>query len=105
MNNIWKLLLVVIVVIFLVMVLASSNGYYEYELNKQSNLTEEAIKQFEQDIKDGKEIDVEDYLVKENKDYSNSFSKTGIKISNKISDIFKKTFKFMFDALGGFLDE
>lgn len=94
-----------IIIIFLVMFFTSSSGYYEYELNKKSNLTQEAILKFEQDVKDGKEIDINDYLIEEDKDYSNSFSDVGLKLSNKIGDIFSEGVKLIFNSIGKLVDE
>ncbi len=100
-----KLFIVVIVIIFFVMVFTSSSGYYEYELNKKANLTQEAIKQFEEDVKEGKEIDVKDYFIVENKDYSNKFSKAGLKISNKIGSLINNWFQFIFNSIGKMVEE
>jgi len=105
MNNILKVILLAITIIFLVMFFTSSSGYYEYELNKKSNLTQEAILKFEQDIKDGKEIDINDYIIEDNKDYSNSFSNAGLKISNNIKKIFSEGVKFIFNSIGNIMDE
>lgn len=105
MNNIVKFLCISIVIIFLVMFFTSSSGYYEYELNKKSNLTQEAIIRFEQDVKAGKEIDINDYLVQDNKDYSNKFSKAGLTLSNNIKKIFSEGVKLIFDSIGNLVDE
>jgi len=105
MNKLFKLFGFTVIIIFLIMVFTSSSGYYEYELNKKSNLTQEAIIKFEQDVKEGKEIDVNDYLIKEEKDYSNRFSKAGANISNKIGKFFSEGVKFIFNSIGNFVEE
>lgn len=105
MDKIVKLLVLVIIVVFLVMFFSSSSGYYEYELNKKSNLTQESIDKFEQDVKNGKEIDINDYLVQDNKDYSNSFSEVGLKISNKIGKFFSEGVKLIFNSIGSIMNE
>jgi len=105
MDKVFKLLSVVLIVGFLLMFFSSSSGYYEYELNKKSNLTQEAIIKFEQDVKEGKEIDIKDYLDDETKDYRNSFSDIGLKISNKIGSIFSKGVKFIFNSIDHIIDE
>ena len=105
MNNILKVILLAITIIFLVMFFTSSSGYYEYELNKKSNLTQESILKFEQDVKDGKNIDINDYLVEESKDYSNSFSNIGLNISNKIGMLFSEGVKFIFNSIDNVIDE
>ena len=105
MNNIIKLTILATVLIFLIMFFTSSSGYYEYELNKKTNLTNDAILKFEQDIKDGKEIDINNYVVQDNKDYSNKFSNAGISLSNKIKKIFSEGVKFIFNSIGDMVDE
>lgn len=105
MDKIIKIFCLTIFIIFLVMFFSSSNGYYQYELNKKTNLTQESIKKFEQDVRDGKNIDINEYLIEEKKDYSNTFSNTGIKLSNKIGELFSKGVKFIFDSIGNVIDE
>ena len=48
---------------FLVLYFAQAGGYYEDVNNKKASLTEEKIKQFEEDVKNGKKIEVENYVV------------------------------------------
>lgn len=105
MNKIVKISFLVLIIIFLVMFFSSSSGYYEYELNKKSNLTKEAIERFEKDVKEGKEIDVEDYLVKDKKDYSNNFSRIGLVLSNKIGKTFEEGVKLIFKSVGKLIDD
>lgn len=105
MNNIIKLFLLIILFAFFAMFFSSSSGYYEYELNKKTSLTNDAILKFEQDIKDGKEIDIDNYIVEENKDYSNNFSNVGLKLSNKIKEIFSEGVKFIFNSIGDMVNE
>lgn len=105
MDKLVKLIILVVIIIFLVMFFSSSSGYYEYELNKKTNLTQEAIDKFEEDVKEGKEIDINDYLVEDKKDYSNSFSKIGLNISSKIGKVFKEGVKLIFNSVGNLVDE
>lgn len=85
-----------LVVVFLVMIFTSSSGYYEYELNKKTTLTNEAIEKFERDLKDGKSIDIDDYVVKDDKNYDNRISKIGNSISNKIDNVMSTGIKYLF---------
>lgn len=85
-----------LVIVFLVMIFTSSSGYYEYELNKKTTLTNEAIEKFEQDLKDGKNIDIDDYVVKDDKNYDNRISKMGNNISNKIDNIMSAGINYLF---------
>lgn len=79
-------------VVYMGLYIANSTGYYESKLNERVELTNKSIKKFEKDIADGKDVTIEDYLEKENKDYSNKASKLGLSIS-------KKTESFMTEGL------
>lgn len=85
-----------LIIVFFVMILASSSGYYEYELSKKTILTNEAIERFEQDLKDGKNIDIDDYVIKEEKNYDNRVSRMGNSISNKIDNVVSIGVKYLF---------
>lgn len=74
---------------FMVVYVAQANGYYEDLNNKKASLTEEKIKQFEKDVKDGKEIKVENYVVNLKKDYGNKISSFGLYTSKMFASSFK----------------
>lgn len=84
---------------FLIVYFSELTGYYEYQNYKKAELTKEQIEEFENDIKEGKNVDINNYLVIDNKKYNNSLSKITSKISNGISNIVfsgvENTFKFL----------
>lgn len=84
---------------FLVLYFSSANGYYEDLNSKKSLLTEDKIKEFEKDIKDGKKIDVENYIVNVKKDYSNIVSDFGLFTSNVFAKYFKKGMTKLFGGV------
>lgn len=84
---------------FLVLYLACSNGYYEDINNKKAVLTEEKIKEFEEDVKNGKEIKVENYVVNLKKDYSNKISDFGLFTSKTFAKYFKKGLTLVFSGI------
>jgi len=88
-KKIVKIIVYIIVIIFLCSYFIETTGYYEYNLQNRKNLTEEGIKQFEQDVKDGKEIDINNYLTKANIDYSNKLTKTTSEMSIKLNNYLK----------------
>lgn len=75
-------------VFYIAIYVSQETGYYEFEQNKRKVLTEEKIKQFDEDVKSGKEINMSDYIVEEAYDYQNSFTKIGKKTSDVIEKIF-----------------
>ena len=101
--KIFKVFMVIILVAFLGTVFLSVSGYYQTELQKDMILTNEAIEKFEQDVKDGKDIDASDYLASKQKNYDNRVSKTGRYVSEKLNKIvsngIKKTLKFIIKAI------
>lgn len=94
MNRLLKIGVVIILIAFFSLFLSRYNNYYE----NQKVLTDEAIKRFEQDLKDGKEIVASNYL-KEEKNYNNKASKIGIKTSNFIEKSFDKGLSFLMNYL------
>jgi len=73
---------------FLVIYFAQATGYYENINHKKSELTQESIEKFEKDIKSGKKIKVEDYIVKE-RNYETTLSMVGLYTSNTFAKYFK----------------
>ena len=71
---------------FLVLYFSSANGYYE-DLNNKN------------DIKNGKKINVEDYVVNVKKDYSNIVSDFGLFTSNAFAKYFKKGMNKLFGGV------
>lgn len=98
-NKIFKFIFMIFFMSFLVIYFSELTGYYEYQNYKKTTLTEEQIKKFEQDVKNGKEVDINKYLEKEEKKYNNKLSSFSNKFSTTISDIVQSgvdnTFKFL----------
>ena len=89
MKKIFSIISIILVVVFLSLYFSKNNT--EYYMN-QKVLTEEAIERFENDLKEGKEINPNDYIPKE-KDYNNKVSKLGLKTSNFVDKVFNKSLK------------
>ncbi|MEG1495294.1 MAG: hypothetical protein RSA91_05620 [Bacilli bacterium] len=77
----------------------ASSGYYETEERKKTELTAEQIKIFEADIKNGKQIDIENYLKLNEKNYDNHVSTVALSISEKIGLTFEKGINSFFKAV------
>ena len=93
-----------IILIFLFSYFIEYSGYYEYNLHNKKNLTEEDIKRFESDIKEGKSIDINSYLSKENIDYSNSLTRTTSNANIRLNDYLKRIIKSGFKLFGKFIE-
>ena len=82
---------------FLVLYFAQAGGYYEDLNNKKASLTEEKVKQFEKDVKEGKEI--------MKKNYSNKVSNFGLFTSKSFAKGFKWGMNNLFNGIDKMVNE
>ncbi len=87
MKKIVKILFIIVVVLFLITFI-NRNNYYD----NSNILSNNAIKQFEKDLQEGKNINPTNYIVKK-KDYNNNLTRISLKISKIIETTFNKTLK------------
>lgn len=103
-KKIFKFIFYVFFISFLAIYLSELTGYYEYKNHEKAVMTEEQIKKFEDDVKNGKEVDINKYLVVEETKYNNNLSKLTSKISQGISKAANKSvessFKFLSKLVG-----
>lgn len=95
MKKIIKILMIILLVFFFSLYFSR---YINYQENR-SILTDAAIKQFENDLREGKEIDPNNYIIEE-KDYNNKASRIGRKTSKFIEKSFTKSLKYIMHYLG-----
>ena len=101
----FKVGLLLLFIIFVTLYFASYTGYYDYENKKQAALTEEQIKKFENDVKNGVNLDLESYIVKPSNGYQNILSKVGSKLSKTISKCVYNSVEKTFDFLIKFVEQ
>lgn len=90
---------------FLVLYFAQAGGYYEDMNNKKASLTEEKIKEFEADVRKGKKIKVENYVVNMKKDYGNKISDFGLLTSKTFAEGFKWGMNSLFNGIDKVVNE
>ena len=99
----WKLFLIILTG-FTAIYISEATGYYEFEQHNKKVLTEEKIKQFESDIANGKNIDINNYVIEDKTNYESKISKIGEKMSDEVEDIvvggLNATFKFLNGMMG-----
>lgn len=95
-ENTFKIIFIFLFVIFLTMYISVGSNYYEYELHKKVMLTNEDIKRFEDDVKNNKEVDIDNYI-SSRVDYSNSFSKASTKVSKETKKYIKQGIEGLFN--------
>ena len=88
MNRIGKVLIQVLIIFFLSLFLSKYN--MEYNENKKI-LTEQAIVEYEKDVREGKDILAKKYQPEE-KNYNNKAANMGRKLSSVIEKVFQKGF-------------
>ena len=89
---------IIILFMFVGLYFIYQNGYYDKLTRDKILLTNEQIERFEQDVIDGKDVTLEDY-VEEKKDYTTKISKASLKISDKIDNLIDKGIKFIFKKI------
>ncbi len=82
--------LLVLFLLYISLTIAIEAGYYEAKLSEKTTITEEAMEQFEQDVKEGKDVDITDYVSDIHKDYSNSTTKAGVAFSGVVESFMSK---------------
>lgn len=97
-NKIFMFLGLTFFVFFVILLLAESQGYYKNRNEKAKTLTEEQIKQFENDISEGKDIDIKKYVLYEDKDYSNNVTNNIYKVSLKLEGVVDDVIKMVFNG-------
>ncbi|MBO5138604.1 MAG: hypothetical protein J6B89_03080 [Bacilli bacterium] len=93
-KNIFIFIFSVLFILFISLYVTQATGYYEFNNSKKTTLTNDAIKKFEKDIKEGKQISAKNYLEGE-KEYNNKISTTSLKISKTI----EKSFNYLMGKL------
>lgn len=89
--------LTILFFIYVSLYIALESGYYEAKIANKTALTEESIKKFEDDIKNGNPIDLDSYTYNESKDYSNNTTDLAIFLSEKVE-------KFMSSGITDFFN-
>lgn len=98
-NNWLKRFLIISFIIFMGLYISSISGFYESKLSNKVTLTDSAIKEFEKDVLEGKEIDIVTYIDNEYVDYSNKFTNAGEKFSEAVTKIVTDGFSGFWDAV------
>lgn len=100
--NYIKLLITILFGIYLAIYFSFKNGYYDYIEKEKNILTEEKMKEFELDIKNGKDINLENYI-EPKKDYTNVVSKIGVKTGEASKEIITKSLETFIKVIGTFV--
>ena len=94
-------ILAMLFLVFIALIIAYESGYYETKASNRAILTREAMESFEKDLRDGRIVDVKNYLTKERIDYSNNVTKVGNRLADGVSDFMTKGIAGIFEVLKG----
>lgn len=100
-----KLILIIIILIYICSYYVANSGYYEYDLQKRTILTNERIKEFETDVQNNKDIDLKNYLEYEEIDYSNKITNIVYNTSDKGNKLIRKLVKYVFKKIGNLVED
>ncbi len=94
--NILRFVVIVLFASFSFVYAMANMGYYEYRNHNKRVMTDEQIEKFEEDIKKGIELDLNNYVNKDSRIIKNQMS---LKISRLIGNISQKTIRKIFKIL------
>lgn len=89
-------------VIFLINYFQVESGNYKDEFNKKTILTEEKIKEFEEDVKNGEFIDIKNYTETNYIDTSTPLTDLGYYIGEEVNDFINNKVVKFFNYIGKF---
>lgn len=98
-KNVARIIIGTLFVLFIALYFTQTTGYYEFEQKKLTTLTEDQIKLFEKDVKEGKKIDIENYLTHGKKSYDNKISSMSLSLSRRIEKTVTSGLEYLFKAV------
>lgn len=104
-NKGFYIVVLVLFIVFLGLYISSNSGMIDYSSRHRKVLTDKNIKEFEEDIKNNKEIDVKKYVYDDMDKYDNSISKSTLKVSNFLGNSIKSILDFTFGKLEKLVNE
>ena len=95
----FKITFTILILIYLGLYLSYRNGYYINKNTDKALYTEEAIKEYEDDLKKGIDVSKKDYLkIQEN--YETGYTRFTLKLSKKLESGFNTIIKYLFNKMG-----
>ena len=98
--DVFKSIIIILFLIFLINYFSVSTGYYEKQIANKTILTEEKIKEFEEDVKNNEYVDIKDYVTDDYVDTSSVGGDIGYRFSETINDFVTNKAIKVFKVLG-----
>jgi len=105
MKKIPKYILFLVCFAFIISYIIYETGYYEYKLQNRTVLTKEQMEQFENDVNEGKDVTLNDYLIETEVDYTTKLTDATVKVSNKVNLYLKKSVELVFKQVNKLVQE
>lgn len=99
-----KIVFLSVVLIYLILYFSYKNGYYRDINEERKILTEEKIKEYEEDLANGVDVTQKEYVVIA-PSYDNNLTRVFLKLSKTIENGVDKTIKYVFKKLNKMVDE
>ena len=104
-NKLSKMFIILLFCSFTILYISQATGHYEYTQRKKVALTEDKIKQFEEDVANGKEIKIEDYMDNSEVNYQNKTSQLGLDLSENVGKYISVGIKGFFKQLNKLVED
>lgn len=104
MKKFLKPLVLIIIFSFLALYFFYTSGYSENKIRKEKELMEQMILKYEEDLKNGVDVSKENYVIQK-PDYSNNFTNTTLRLSEKVCDIIDQSIKYLFKKMSNMVNE
>ncbi len=98
MKKIIKVIIVLLTIVYLFLYFSYRSGYFPKRNEELSLLTEEKIKEYEEDLKNGVDVSKKSYIVVRD-NYDNSYTRFLLRVSSRIEKGFDSTIKFIFNKI------
>ena len=104
MKKIWKGLFLLIILFYLLLYFSYKNGYYVKRNEEMTHLTEEKIKEYENDLANGVDVSKKSYVVTR-ESFDNKYTRLSLKVSHAIESIIDKSIKHFFRKISDSINE
>lgn len=104
-DEVFRIIFIVLLVCFITLYVSNETGYFDYHNRQNVVLTEQKIKEFEEDIKNGVNMDIENYLENSKINYNNNTSRFGLYLSNKLGEVVKSGIEIVVKSLNGAISD
>ena len=104
-NQVFKVIFIFLFIAYITIYTSQKSGYMDFQNYKKMSLTKEKIKEFENDVKSGKKVELTKYKTTTTKNYSNKLSNAGYSISNGVSTLVNKGVVGFFDTIARLAEE